>query len=181
MLTESQGNLVCWGAGVCSWQALKGRKEEVLWYKPLVWGRTMSLRTLALSQVTAVYICNGLADGLWWDMWTGQREKHPGKLEKGRSHPHILKDWVHTEAVWAGMAWNDMTGLSLYRFLSGWTYVSAFSSPLKAQFRQWEVAKLHFASQLQQDLHFKNALLIFYLPAAVSSCLGIGIKHLLSV
>lgn len=46
--------------------------------------------------------------------------------------------------------------------------MSAFSSPLKAQFRQREVAKLHIASQLQQDLHFKNVLLIFFLPAEVS-------------
>lgn len=69
---------------------------------------------------------------------------------------------------WHGMIWL----LSLYHFPSGWTYVSAFSSPLKAQFRQWEVAKLPIASQPQQDLHFKNVLLIFYLPAAVSSLSG---------
>lgn len=137
----------------------------------------MSLRT----EATAVCIFNGLAGGLQWDLWAGWREKHPGKLKKGRPHPLILTNWVHTEAAWAGMAWNDMTVLSLYHFLSGWTYVSAFSSPLKAQFRQWEVAKLHIASQPQQDLHFKNVLLIFYLPAAVSLLSGNWDKHLFSV
>lgn len=93
-------------------------------------------------------------------------------MEKERPHPLILTNRVHAEAVWTGMAQSDMTGLSLYRFLSGWTYVSAFSSPLKAKFKQWEVAKLHIASHPQQDLHFKNVLLIFYLPVAVSCLAG---------
>lgn len=168
------GNLSCWGAGVCSWQELQGRNEEVFWYEPLVWSRTMSLRT--------PHYLRWLLFGSAMDLWAAWREKHPGKLDKGRPHPLILTNRVHTEAVWAGMAWNDMTGLSLYCFLSGWTCVSAFSSPLRAQFRQWEVAKLHIATQSHHDLHFKNVLLIFYLPAAVTSLLlGIGIKHLLSV
>lgn len=109
MLTESWCNLAFWAAGVCSWQKLQGRNEEVLWYKPLVWSRTMSLRT----EATAVYICNGLAGGLHWDLWAGWREKHPWKLEKGRPHPLILTNWVHTEAAWAGMAWNDMTVIAV--------------------------------------------------------------------
>lgn len=87
-------------------------------------------------------------------------------MEKEKLHLLILTNRVHTEAVWAGMAQSDMTGLSRYHFLSGWTYVSAFSSPMKAKFKQWEVAKLHIARHPQQDLHFKSVLLIFYLPAA---------------